>query len=166
MAKKNRNIFSMIILITLMFSFIGCTNQTDIPNKEECEERIVSIEETYGLVINGTNGTLMDDIAYKGLKNIWMNKSNENEYLIFITDKDFIWIRVDENGDGYLYGGIYECEGDNIHLILYANNEIVEEHYYEYWIEESGIMLLHLINQDENETIYVVRKAYPIVEEI
>ena len=140
---------------------MGCTNNSI---NDGCAPVFVSIEETKDIVINGKNGTLMDDV-YIGIKNIWWNTSNEKEYLVFVTDNDFVWIRVDEEGYGYSYGGEYSYDEDTLHLVVYANNEIVEEYYYEYWFEGTMDRVLILKDQDGNKTVYEVRKAYPIKEE-
>ena len=136
----------------LLFILNGCINNSNVKKEDEaCEPIIISIEETERLIINGFMGIMEGEYWSDLLLNVWVNTENPKEYLIIITEKDFVWLRVDEDDYGYLYGGEYESDEETIHLIVYGKGEVIEEYRYEYLIEEGWQHRLYL--KDENGVV-------------
>jgi len=165
--------FSLLLTIILLLANGGCSKK----EKEEplvCNPTVVSIEETEGIVLNGRNGEIVGVRSYEsgrswGFVNFWENKSNPKDFIVFINEKDFVWLRVDEDDYGYLYAGVYEYSEEHVHMVLYANNEIIEEHYYQYWfttytVKKEGFqfefVILHLKDREGKIMEYYETKVY------
>ena len=150
-----RKSFTYCILIIGIFTLFisGCTTQFGSKSQKECEPIVIKIIDTEGLVINGIKESLVGD--YRNLQNVWVNIKNPKEYIVIITEKDFVWLRVDEDDYGYLYGGEYENDETSIHLVVYANNEIIEEYTYEYWIEKGWQNTLYLKDESGEVIEYI-----------
>ena len=156
-----------IIKMVVIVIFITSCSTKPVGEQLEitCDPLIVPLVETRGLVINGINGNVdaymhTENNRNYGLINLWKNEKDGKDILAFIDEENFVWLRVDGNGSGYTYAGIYSINENNLHMVVYANNEMIEEYNFNYWfttytINKYGIKfefnILHL--DEENGSI-------------
>jgi len=145
-----RKVYLMVIVLVIILS--GCTKEKIDSSTVEsnCAPLIVPVSESKEIVLNGMLGHVSGD--YWQLIDAWINVDNPKDMIYIFNERDFVWIRIDENDYGYLYGGTYTIDGEKFLLIVYANGEVVEEHNFEYLIDEQGY--LRLIDEQGVEIKY------------
>jgi|GEM_PF-4433443 len=174
--RKQEKILFITVLVALLV--LGCTRKpTEEPIEVVCDPIIIPASEMDSLVLNGIHGEVDSYLNYElgrnwGFVNEWINGDNAKDYLIFVDEETFVWLRVGEDDYGYLYAGTYEYDEERVHLVVYANNEVIEEYNYEYWFttyivrrkgHDFDFNILHL-RDDNGNVIEYYETETPVLE--